>query len=58
MLVNGRIPPNTTCIYSDKCKEKTVVCNGNGCPVSDSKTVEYEFSCAVARLFKVLFKEK
>jgi len=53
-LINGRIPPNTTCSYSNKCgRFKITACNGEGCPVCDGKTTDHEFSCSISRLFVI-----
>jgi hypothetical protein len=55
---NGCIPENTTCPFSDECTFKHMACNGDGCPVSNDGTVDYEFSCGAARLFELLDSRK
>jgi len=51
---SGWIPPGNTCAYSDECRVKRDACNGNGCPVSDGKTVPHRFSCGWARFIKIV----
>lgn len=57
-LVNGRIPAGQSCFFSDYCKEKETVCNGQGCPVADSKTINNEFSCGLARMAELIHKKE
>lgn len=56
-LVNGNIPAGETCSFSDECYFKEIACNGEGCPVAENCTVDYDFSCGAARFFN-LFKEE
>jgi len=57
-LVNGRIPANTSCPYSDECGSvKNTACNGKGCPVSEGQTIESDFSCGAARLLDMVNKK-
>lgn len=52
-LVYGSIPAGESCFASSACEVKHMACNGNGCPVSDGKTIDRCFSCATVRLFEL-----
>lgn len=53
-LVSGKIPAGKTCFFDAYCKEKTVVCNGQDCPVTNNKVIEHEVSCGLARMVEVM----
>lgn len=54
-LYHGIIRKGTTCPYSDDCGEnKTIVCNGQGCPAGNGKIVRNNFSCGLARLIDMV----
>lgn len=57
-LINGNIPPGTTCEFSDKCTFKHTAFNGKGCPVCDGKISQNQISCAVARAHVIILEEE
>jgi len=58
-LVNGKIPANTTCPYSNKCGVlKEDACNGMGCPIANGNTTTVDFSCAAARMADMIFSKE
>ena len=57
-LVEGRILAGESCFFSNYCKEKKTICNGQGCPVADGKTTKEDFSCGLARMVEVICKSQ
>lgn len=52
-MVNGLIPKGFVCPYSNKCKGKEKACNSFGCPVGNGKIHTVDFSCGLARGFRI-----